>query len=185
MSEPADYDLQLKTVEQLRRELMRYRTALREHRDEKGHERCWESDFKLYLLLPEADPADFTIPPDSEHEERCRLWRIRNRPPCLQSPSDKLWEVHIWCPGEQSRVRADFESRLIGFDEWVLETKTEPIVRVQIVPEDQQSLNYSQVPPRVKVKETHFVREMVAELEYTAHFYRIHEDIVFLTILRP
>lgn len=183
ITEPIDYDLQLMTVEELRACVMKARTNLRIHRDERGHERCHESDTTLiYSLLPETIEADLTIPPDAEHEGRCRLWRIRNRCSQLQSATGKLWEVHIWRPGMYPSVRADYESQTITFEKWTLTSRTpgRTPLTLEIFPEEQRSLNYSQVPPKVTVCEKWEAGGEQFQLSYGAYFYRIREDVIML-----
>jgi len=58
-----DNDLLEMSAEQLREELMKVRTAIRTHRDQKGDENCWLDDqFYLYGLLPEVKDADPQLP---------------------------------------------------------------------------------------------------------------------------
>lgn len=53
--------------------------AIRQHRDEKGHDRCWLDDMKLYAVLPEgAATADLTLPPRDEFLRGCeRYYELR------------------------------------------------------------------------------------------------------------
>ena len=66
-----DYDLTTLSPEQLKAELLRLRNGIRQHRDEKGHGRCWLDDLRLYDLLPEKLPADTKLPPREEFLENC------------------------------------------------------------------------------------------------------------------
>lgn len=53
------------------------RDAIREHKDEKGHDRCWLDDQKL----PEASPGDLELPPREEFIQNChRYWEHRQDP---------------------------------------------------------------------------------------------------------
>lgn len=54
--------------------------AIREHRDQKADDRCWEDDLKLYGVLPEgvAD-ADLRLPPKEEFLGRCALYEAHRR----------------------------------------------------------------------------------------------------------
>lgn len=63
-------------------EVTKLRTAIRQHRDEKGHNRCWLDDATLYKTLPESQSADFTLPPKCEFLMECnRYWDQRQPPP--------------------------------------------------------------------------------------------------------
>lgn len=56
-------------------ELDKLRNAIRYHRDQKGHDRCWLDDIKLYELLPEG-VADYdgSLPPEEEFLENCKCY---------------------------------------------------------------------------------------------------------------
>lgn len=57
------------------------RNAIRVHRDERGHDRCWLDDQKLYQSLPEASPGDLNLPPKEEFIQNChRYWEHRQDP---------------------------------------------------------------------------------------------------------
>lgn len=55
------------------------RAAIRKHRDEKGHDRCWLDDLVLYRMLPEGiGDADLTLPPKEEFLRGCdRYYELR------------------------------------------------------------------------------------------------------------
>jgi len=62
-------------------EIIKLRTAIRLHRDEKGHDRCWLDDQRLYQVLPESVRADFRLPEHDEFIENCeKFWKDRNKP---------------------------------------------------------------------------------------------------------
>lgn len=53
------------------------KAAIRSHRDERGHDRCWLDDQKLYAVLGEGG-ADGTLPPRAEFLSNCeRYYDIR------------------------------------------------------------------------------------------------------------
>ncbi len=59
-------------------ELEKTRNAIRKHRDEKGHDRCWLDDQELYKILPETTEADFTLPCKTEFLTECeKYWNNR------------------------------------------------------------------------------------------------------------
>ena len=75
-----DGDLYLLAQDGLIAEVMRLRAAIRQHRDEKGHGRCWLDDQTLYQILPEATEADLTLPPKEEFLTNCEIyWRTRQK----------------------------------------------------------------------------------------------------------
>lgn len=77
-----DSDLELLTTSGLKDEIIRLRTGIREHRDEKGHGRCWVDDLRLYELLPEKLSADTTLPPREQFLENCaRFYESRGTCP--------------------------------------------------------------------------------------------------------
>lgn len=62
----------------LLQEIMRLRSAIRYHRDQKGDDRCWLDDIKLYELLPETSSHELTLPPQEEFLSSCkRFWECR------------------------------------------------------------------------------------------------------------
>lgn len=69
-----DIDLGGMGASKLRKELKRVRNGIRQHRDAKGHDRCWENDWDMYKLLPESKDADFTLPPEEEFLENCKRY---------------------------------------------------------------------------------------------------------------
>lgn len=69
------------TVQNALREVQALRDAIRIHRDERGHDRCWFDDQKLYQSLPEALPGDLDLPPKEEFIQNChRYWEHRQDP---------------------------------------------------------------------------------------------------------
>jgi len=56
-------------------------SAIRRHRDERGHNRCWLDDGELYAVLPEGTPPPTTLPPHDEFLSACeRFWQLRQAP---------------------------------------------------------------------------------------------------------
>jgi len=73
-----DLDLTKMPYDQMVTEILRLRNAIRQHRDEKGHGRCWLDDQTLYRILPESAEADFTLPPKEEFLLNCEVyWKTR------------------------------------------------------------------------------------------------------------
>jgi hypothetical protein len=66
------------TPSELYNEVLKLRYGIRQHRDEKGHDRCWIDDEKLYLLLPEKQNANFVLPIKCEFLTNCeKFWEDR------------------------------------------------------------------------------------------------------------
>lgn len=62
----------------LEQEVMKLRSAIRYHRDQKGDDRCWLDDIKLYEALPETGNAELTLPPKEEFLGSCKkFWECR------------------------------------------------------------------------------------------------------------
>ena len=57
----------------IRREIVKIRSAIRWHRDQVGHERCWVDDDQTYRLLPRRAP--FNLPLRADFAARCREYR--------------------------------------------------------------------------------------------------------------
>ncbi len=72
-------------------ELDRLRTAIREHRDQRGDDRCWLDDQRLYHALGEGDPDPFdpvsALPPKADFLASCERFWIKRQ-----------------CPGQEGRA---------------------------------------------------------------------------------
>ncbi|MBN8550766.1 MAG: hypothetical protein J0M12_15740 [Deltaproteobacteria bacterium] len=76
-----DSDVAKMSDKQLREELVVLRNAVRLHRDEKGHDRCWVDDARLYGALPEKIGAVSQLPRWPEFQTNCRrFWESRQCP---------------------------------------------------------------------------------------------------------
>lgn len=65
-------------IQEQTKEIERLRDAIRLHRDEKGHDRCWLDDERLYSVLPEGEKADMILPCREEFLANCaRYWADR------------------------------------------------------------------------------------------------------------
>ena len=77
-----DQDLEQLTEQELRVEILNLRNGIRLHRNEKGHDRCWVDDLRLYELLPEKLPANTTLPEREEFLANChRFYESRRNCP--------------------------------------------------------------------------------------------------------
>src|SRR5574337_22320 len=58
------------------------RDAIRRHRDEKGHDRCWLDDLELYKSLPEGlKDVDLTLPSRDEFITNCERYHAHRQDP--------------------------------------------------------------------------------------------------------
>jgi len=70
-------------------ELARLKAAIKAHYDERGHDRCQESDNLLYQTAG-LEPIDPQLPPIQEHRHQCDRWRSQKygtsitQEPCYQ-----------------------------------------------------------------------------------------------------
>jgi hypothetical protein len=65
-------------ITRLWHETERLRSAIREHRDQKGDSRCWLDDWRLYQALGDGCEAETRLPPKCEFLESCRrYWEQR------------------------------------------------------------------------------------------------------------
>lgn len=63
-------------------EVIRLRTSIRAHRDEKGHDRCWLDDVELYGILPEGTfGVDLALPPKDEFIKNCERYHAHRQDP--------------------------------------------------------------------------------------------------------
>ena len=70
-----DEDLTEMTHSQLLNEAMRLRAEVRRHRGERGHDRCWLDDSRLYETLPAGGPAAIPLPPQKLFLANCSRYR--------------------------------------------------------------------------------------------------------------
>lgn len=77
-----DDDLTTMTRDQMEIEVRRLRGGIRQHRDERGDDRCWLDDQRLYALLPDTGVAITTLPPKDVFLRSCeRFWQTRQAHP--------------------------------------------------------------------------------------------------------
>ena len=69
-----DADLDAMSAEQLRAEVRKLRAAIREQRDQKGHDLCWFVP-ELWEVLPEKTRPQPNVPPCPEFIQRCAAFR--------------------------------------------------------------------------------------------------------------
>lgn len=78
-------------------ELDRALTAIREHRDQKGHDRCWLDDQKLYSVLPEGGEYNSKLPPRLEFLKNCERFYDSRQGDCPK--------LHEWGDSEIEKKR--------------------------------------------------------------------------------
>lgn len=86
-------DIRLK---ELGAEVTKLRNAIRAHRDEKGHDRCWLDDQELYKALPEGlAEVDQTLPPKEEFIANCHRYHAHRQDSRLSFIRQKDSELEI------------------------------------------------------------------------------------------
>jgi len=80
-----DADLALMTKEDLIKEVVKLRQAIREHRDSTGHDLCWHHP-KLWSLLPETLSPDIQVPEWSKFMSGCIQYRRSLDEQALNAP---------------------------------------------------------------------------------------------------
>lgn len=69
----SDTDLDSMSIEELKLEAKKLRDSIRYHRDQKGDDRCWVDDLRLYEALPEgAVGHDSTLPTEEIFLTNCK-----------------------------------------------------------------------------------------------------------------
>ena len=86
----SDEDLISMNEAQLKEEVIKLRSAIREHRDQIGDDRCWVDDIALYKKLPDNTPIILNLPPEEIMMPNClRFWKTRQ---CLENQN----KLHEW-----------------------------------------------------------------------------------------
>jgi hypothetical protein len=71
--------------------VMKLQDAIRYHRDQKGDDRCWVDDLRLYEILPEGPVGyDPTLPPEDVFLDNCKKF-CRSRQTPVGQPFKKDW----------------------------------------------------------------------------------------------
>jgi hypothetical protein len=81
---PIDADLKQLNNDALVQEVMRLRDGIRYHRDQKGDDRCWVDDLRLYDLLPEKTGHDSTLPTREKFLANCARFHDTRQVPVGQ-----------------------------------------------------------------------------------------------------
>ncbi len=69
-----DHDLDALSMDQLKAEVIRLRSAIRRHRDASGHELCWHQP-ALWALLPEGVAPEIAVPQWPQFMRGCISYR--------------------------------------------------------------------------------------------------------------
>ncbi|HLC45488.1 MAG TPA: hypothetical protein VJI67_01285 [archaeon] len=111
-----DEDLQGKQAKELATEVLRLRTQIRKHRDQRGDDRCWLDDLELYSILPEKTKADLTLPPREKFLKSCaRFWESRQENPGLKEPAAEETAQAIRLLQENALPKEDLARALSEF----------------------------------------------------------------------
>lgn len=87
----SDIDLDSMSIEELKLEAKKLRDSIRYHRDQKGDDRCWVDDLRLYEALPEgAVGHDSTLPTEEVFLANCKRF-CQSRQVPIGSPFKKDW----------------------------------------------------------------------------------------------
>lgn len=73
-TDPVDDDLEGMMREQLIAEVIKLRSAIRDHRDSSGHDLCWHHP-DLWRTLPERVEPDVAVPPWPQFLRGCVAYR--------------------------------------------------------------------------------------------------------------
>lgn len=84
-----DEDLNEMNAEDLRSEVIKLRTGIREHRDRSGHDLCWYVP-ELWNLLPDKIKPTPSVPPTEEFLSKCKLYRESLGP----NNNEQQWKVY-------------------------------------------------------------------------------------------
>jgi hypothetical protein len=128
-----DKDLEHLSVVELQEEVMKLRTAIRNHRDQKGDDNCWLDDGNyLYNLLPEKIKCNPELPRKQLMMVNCFRYydcRKANKPyvPLESLPGDMDFAVE-WI---SEKERTPFQSPYIVLD---IETGRMALVEDDVVP---------------------------------------------------
>lgn len=97
----------------LRTEIERLEIAIRQHRDQRGDDRCWQDDLKLYEALPEGlGKAELGLPSPEEMLKNCKRYiTCRHQPgtPYI-SPQRRIEQLEA----DNARLRAAYTEAIFG-----------------------------------------------------------------------
>ena len=87
-SPPGD-DIDAMSEKTAKAEVRRLRVAIRDHRGQRGDDRCWLDDMALYAMLPDGppDPSITALPPEGEFLANCARYHARRQAPSI-GPAD-------------------------------------------------------------------------------------------------
>ncbi len=63
------------SVTELQNRILELESAIRKHREQTGHNMCWENDEELWSTLGDSIKIDHTPPPWEEFMHRCAAYR--------------------------------------------------------------------------------------------------------------
>lgn len=68
------------SIQELKDEIIKLRQAIILHRDERGHDRCWLDDCRLYQVLGDVNPNEMILPPKEEFLQNCEQYWCNRQP---------------------------------------------------------------------------------------------------------
>jgi len=108
-------------------EIERLRNAIRAHRDERGDDRCWIDDLRLYASLGDGgiDGSKLRLPPKADFLGSCeRYWECRQDPltrGTARLPGD-MTIAQLTCEVERLRAENEELRADLGNSVWIGET---------------------------------------------------------------
>lgn len=90
------------------------RDSIRYHRDQKGDDRCWVDDYRLWALLPDTPPKPTALPPFPEMMKRCgAFYRYRRADTPDTIPADAVQNPIEWDKDIESMTQVELEGELL------------------------------------------------------------------------
>jgi hypothetical protein len=87
-------------------EIERLKAAIREHRDQRGDDRCWEDDAKLYAVLGEGG-AETALPPKAEFLKSCERFYEQRQCPAVKGKAEGMTIAQLEAEIERLRGLKD------------------------------------------------------------------------------
>ncbi len=83
--------------EQLREKIRKIRQVIRYHRNQKGDDRCWLDDYKVWASIGESTWTPISLPPYDEMMAKCLdFWTNRRAETVDEGPAGKPLALRFW-----------------------------------------------------------------------------------------
>ncbi len=80
----------IKNLEDAKKRIQQLEDGIRQHRDEKGNQRCWLGDQRLYSLLSDGGKVDSSLPKRDEFLRRCAQYYDTRQSPDVPGQVEAL-----------------------------------------------------------------------------------------------